>query len=134
MSETPKMSAFIRAASIGGAWALAINLVLYYVAVAAGWWDETVLTALGEPITLFNVAAFSIAPALVAGILAGFLARTGSRGRNIFLGIAAVVFVVMIFPSAALDAPAPMVWVLEIMHGAVAVPVVMSINKVFPTA
>ena len=134
MSETPKMSAFIRAASIGGAWALAINLVLYYVAVAAGWWDTAFITPMGAPIVAFNVALFSIAPALLAGVLAGFLARNGRRGRNLFLGIAVVVFVLMIFPSAAIGAPTSMVWVLEIMHGAVAVPVVMSINKVFPAA
>jgi nitrate reductase NapE component len=70
----------------------------------------------------------------VAGLLAGLLARSGARGRKLFLGIAAAVFIVMIFPSATIGAPTSMVWMLEIMHGAVAVPVVMSIDKVFTGA
>lgn len=134
MTTTPSMPAFLRAAAIGGAWALAINLALYYVAIAAGWWDTSFVTPIGEPILAFNVAVFSVVPALIAGLLAGFLARSGSRGRKIFLGIAAVVFVVMIFPSASIGAPTSMVWLLEIMHGAAAVPIVMAIDGVFKNA
>jgi peptidoglycan/LPS O-acetylase OafA/YrhL len=77
------------------------------------------------PITVGPVMMFSFVPALFAGVLLAVLARFSRRPVRIFLALAAVVFVLMLFPPFSIaGAPLGMILALELMHVVAAVTIV----------
>lgn len=122
----PGAAALFRAGGIAAAIAVVLNIVLFY----AGTMDPSVLNPTGQPISLGAVLAFSVIPPLAAAaLLYGLLRFVPGRALPIFWAIAAVVFVAFIFGPFSLGAPAGMVWTLQLMHVAVAVPTVWLLTR-----
>lgn len=122
----PGVAALFRAGGVAALVAAVLNTVIFY----AGTMDPSVLNPAGQPISLGAVLAFSVIPPLAAAALLYALLRwTPGRALPIFWGIAAVVFVAFIFGPFSLGAPAGMVWTLQIMHVAVAVPTVWFLTR-----
>lgn len=129
-SLTPKnvpVGLALREAAIAGAVAALINAIIYYAVrffVIQG--PLLVETPQGDILGIVPVLIASILPALIAGLIYWALDRFLANPNPAFLGVSAVVFIVMIFgPLNATNDPAAG-WTLEIMHGVVAVPVIMA--------
>jgi hypothetical protein len=114
--------------SIGSIWtagiagaivAAAINVVLFLVGRALGWFSETALTPMGRPVEAFGAVVFSILGVLggtvVYTILSRFMATP--RANRWFVIIAIVVLVLMIpTPLGIPGAPTSQIILMEIMH------------------
>lgn len=117
--KKPPVGAVLRAGLIATAAALGINAVLYFVGSLFGWFPETVLTPMGEPLTIVNIVLLTaiggVAGTLVYLLLSRFLAKT--RADTVFMVLAVLVIVAMaITPLQLPGAPVMMIVMLEIMH------------------
>ena len=128
-TSVPPVPTFLRAGALAGVLALVVNVALYYVAVAGGFWDFSIQSPAGGPITVAPVAIFSLAPAIVGALLAWVLVRFVPAGLAVFQVVALVVFVAFLFPPFQLGAPTGMVWTLQLMHVVVAVPTVVGVLR-----
>lgn len=128
-TSRPPISAFLRVGVLAGLLALVVNVALYYAAQAGGFWDLSIQSPAGGPITVAPVAVFSLLPAVVGALLAWVLVRFVPRGLAVFQIVALAVFTVFLFPPFQLGAPTGMVWTLQLMHVVVAVPTVIGVLR-----
>jgi hypothetical protein len=93
------------------------NAVLYFIGAALGWIPNTVLTEMGQPITIVLVVASTIVALVVATIVYSILNRFTSNPNRWFMIIAVIVLVVSAMrPLSLPGAPVMMIVVLEVMH------------------
>ena len=117
----------LKEAAIAGAIAAVINFIFFYVArLIIGGPLSVVDSPVGESIGIVPILLFSIIPALVAGVLYWALDKFLANPNPAFLGISALVFIGFIFGPISSAANPAIGWILEIMHGVVAVPVIMA--------
>lgn len=120
----------LKAAGLAGLIAAAINFIVYYAArlMIGGplLVDPPGPAPLGS-LPISAVVVFSIVPALGAGIVFWALDRFLADPRRVFLIIAAVIFILFIYPPLPATTSAATAWTLQILHGVVAVPVVMAL-------
>jgi hypothetical protein len=94
------------------------NLLVYLVATTLFGQEllvpgpEGVMTAIGH----IPVVLFSVAPAILAALLAAFLARRTAAPRRLFLGIALAVLLLSFLSPFTVDASASTRLTLELMH------------------
>ena len=114
------------AAGLAAVIATAINLVLFAIGRATGAISPTVEVVPGMgPLEWTNVALLSVGPPFVAALILFALARFLARPLAVFYGVSVVVFVLFLFgPLNMAGASAAQVWLMELMHVVVAVPVV----------
>jgi hypothetical protein len=126
-SNKQTLGTFVKAGLIGGAIALVINFILYFIGNTINGEPLSIQqpgTTAIQALPIFGVITFSLVPGLIAGALYGILKRFSSRARVIFLVIAAVIFILMFFgpPNAAQSTVT--LWVLLLMHIGTAAPVI----------
>jgi hypothetical protein len=120
-TQTVGFSKAIQAGLMAGVIAAVINAVLFLVASAMGFFPSSVLTPLGQPFSLVPFVVMSLLPSLVASLIYTLITRFARNPNQIFLWVAAAVFVFMFFnPFMLKGAPAGMLVTLEIMHVVVA--------------
>jgi hypothetical protein len=127
-----EIGAFVRAGLIGGIIAFVINLVLYFLGNALNSGPLMIKqpgTGAILALPIFAVAAFSIAPGLIAGGLFGLLKRFSAKARVIFLVIAVVIFALFFMGPFGAAQSTVTLWILQLMHLGTAIPVIAMILK-----
>ena len=120
----------LKAAGLAGLIAAVINFLVYYAArlIIGG---PLVVDPPGpppeSPLPVVVVIVASIVPALGAGLVYWGLDRFLPNPNRVFLIVSAVVFIAFMFNPITAAATSAVGWTLEIMHGVVAVPVVMTL-------
>src|SRR5262245_12411912 len=109
------------ASLLAGLGATAANVVVYFIAAAAGAIPPTVLVPTMNnppaPLTVLPVMFNSFVPALVAGVLLALLNRFVRRPVQVFRIVAAVVLLVSFANPLTIPAvPLAMIIALDLMH------------------
>ncbi len=93
------------------------NAVLYFIGAALGWMPDTVLTPMGQPVTIVPVVASTVIALVVATIVYSILNRFTGNPNRWFTIIAVIVLVVSAASPLSLPgAPTMMIVLLEVMH------------------
>jgi hypothetical protein len=117
VSSKPSFGAVLRAGVIGGVVGTVINVVLYYLGAAFGWFPESVILPTGGPLQVSNVLIISVAGTIGAIIVYALLNRFVNDPNRWFAIIVIVVLALMAFsPFSIPGAPMGMIVMLEIMH------------------
>ena len=117
----------LKEAAIAGVIAAVINFVFVLVArLVTGVGGLVVDTPATDIVTMPFIIAFSIVPALIAGVVYWALDRFLANPNPAFLGISALVFIAFLIGPIASTDSAAVGWILQITHGIVAVPVIMA--------
>jgi Family of unknown function (DUF6069) len=128
--QTVGIGKFVQAGLIGGVIATIINLVLYFLGNAINGGPMLVKPpgiATIQAVPWFMVIVQSVLAGVIAGALYGLLARFTTRASTIFLGIAAVIFILFFFNPLLAAQNVTTIVVLEIMHLVVAALVIWRI-------
>jgi hypothetical protein len=106
------------ASLLAGVAAAAVNLVVYFIASAAGAIPQTVLIpGMNQPVTFVPVILNSFVPAILAGVLLALLNRFTRRPVRIFRIVAAVLLVLSFAnPLTIPGAPLSMILALDFIH------------------
>ena len=99
--------------------AAVINAILFYIGVAAGDFPASVITPMGEPITVVAVVFMSILTIVLGTIGYTVLSRLTANPNRWFMIATAIVFIVMFISPIQLQSAGAsllMVVLLEIMH------------------
>jgi len=130
-SPKPTIASVARATGIAIGVAIAINIVLYFIATSAGWLPAP--TAMGTEITLLPVLIFTIGPSIIGALLYFAMTRFLSpveRANRIFVIVASIALIVMAGSPFSLPNPTfGTALILEIMHLAVGLPVMYFLTK-----
>ncbi len=116
----------------GGVIAAVINAVIYFAAQSVNGGPLLVQTPQAltpQPLTLFAVLLFSVAPGLLAGVVYWALARFTRAPTRWFSILAGIVLGLFLVPPLVAASGAITVWALELMHVGAAVPIVWTILK-----
>lgn len=130
----PALRPFLTAGLIGGAVAVALNLVLYYVgaALAGGELLAVLPGSTGPaPMPLIAVVLFSLVPGVVAGAAYWGLHRATKRPTAWLLAIAALAFLAF-FPGPFNVASGTTLVILELMHVTTAAPILWFLLRAQP--
>mgnify|MGYP000986081580 CR=1 FL=1 len=93
------------------------NALLYFIGAALGWMPDTVLTPMGQPITVVPVIASTVIALVVATIVYSLLNRFTANPNRWFTIVAVIVLVVSaVSPLSLPGAPTMMIVLLEVMH------------------
>lgn len=93
------------------------NAILYFIGAALGWMPDTVLTPMGQPVTVVQVIASTVIALVVATIVYSLLNRFTRNPNRWFTIIAVIVLVVSaVSPLSLPGAPTMMIVLLEVMH------------------
>ena len=93
------------------------NALLYFIGAALGWMPDTVLTPMGQPVTVVQVIASTVIALVVATIVYSILNRFTRNPNRWFTIIAVIVLVVSaVSPLSLPGAPTMMIVLLEVMH------------------
>lgn len=123
MVSTQKVSLgrILQAGLMAGVVAAVVNVVIFLIGSAMGFFPSSVITPAGQPLSLAPVIMMSLIPSIVAGGVYALIARFARNPSQIFLWVAAAVFVLMFFgPFSIKGATTGMIVSLEIMHVVVA--------------
>ncbi len=127
MAQRPTLSLpkLLAAAGLAALIATSVNLTLFAIGRATGALSPTVEVVAGMgPLEWSSVALLSLVPPFVAALILFALARFLARPLPAFYGMSAVVFVLFAFGPLNMEgASAAQVWLMELMHVVVAVPV-----------
>lgn len=127
----PGVGAVLRAGAIGTVVAVALNLVLYFVATTIA--ALPVMSSMGQPITLIPVLLFTAGAGIAATILYLILTRFLAQGRanTVFLVISSLVLIGMAFtPITGIPNPTvTTVLMLESMHLVAALPPMSTLTR-----
>jgi len=106
------------ASLLAGIAAIVANVVVYFIASAAGAIPQSVLIpGMNQPITVVLVILNSFVPAILAAVLLALLNRFTRRPVRIFRIIAAVLLVLSFAnPLTLPGAPLAMILALDLMH------------------
>lgn len=97
--------------------AAVVNALLYFIGAALGWIPDTVLTPMGQPVTIVPVVASTVFTLVVATIVYSILNRFTSNPNRWFTIIAVIVLLLSaVSPLSLPGAPVMMIVVLEVMH------------------
>jgi len=97
--------------------AAVVNVILFFVGQALNAFPSTVITPMGQPITVGPVAIVTILSILVGTLGYTILSRLTANSNRWFTIIAAVVLIGMaITPFTLPGAPVLMIVILELMH------------------
>lgn len=127
VSSNVSLTAALQAAGIAGIITAAINFIVYYAARLIIGGPLTANTPVGDSVGLVPVLVLSIAAPLLAGLVFWGLDRFVTNPTRPFLMIAAIVFLVFMYNPIPAAATPAIGWTLEIMHGVVAVPVILAL-------
>ena len=93
------------------------NALLYLIGAALGWMPDTVLTPMGQPITVVPVIASTVIALVVATIVYSILNRFTANPNRWFTIVAVIVLLVSaVSPLQLPGAPTMMIVLLEVMH------------------
>ena len=106
------------ASLLAGIGAIVANVLIYFIASAAGAIPQSVLIpGMNQPITVVLVILNSFVPAILAAVLLALLNRFTRRPVRIFRIIAAVLLVLSFAnPLTLPGAPLAMILALDLMH------------------
>jgi hypothetical protein len=106
------------ASLLAGIGAVIVNVVIFFLASAAGAIPQTVLVpGVNQPVTVVPVILQSFVPAIPAGVLLALLNRFTRRPIRIFRIVAAILLVISFAnPFTIPGAPLEMILVLNFMH------------------
>ena len=106
------------ASLLAGIGAVVANVVIYFIAAAAGAIPQSVLIpGMNQPVTVVPVIFNSFVPAILAAVLLALLNRFTRRPVRIFRIIAAVLLVLSFAnPLTIPGAPLAMILALDLMH------------------
>ena len=115
------LTQIFQAGAIAGAIATVVNVVLFLIASAMGFFPSSVVTPMGQPFSVVPVIISSLIGALGGAAGYAIVQRFAKDTNRVFLIVAAVVFVLAFFnPFGIQNAPAGMIVTLELMHVVVA--------------
>ena len=120
-TQTASFGKAVQTGLMAGVVAAVVNVVIFLIASAMGFFPSSVITPAGQPFSLVPVIMMSLLPSIVAGGVYALIARFARNANQIFLWVAAAVFIFMFFsPFSIKGAPTGMIVSLEIMHVVVA--------------
>lgn len=108
-----------------------INLILFFIGKAAGFFPDTVLIPnQNAPLNFVNFIISSIVPSLVAGLVMGLIYKFAKKPKKVF-NIISIVLVLLSFinPFFIPGAPIMMAVMLNLMHIVVAGNLMYIFNK-----
>lgn len=108
--------ALLRAGLIAGVAITAVNVALYAALRASGGWSLQALTPMGVPIDIWSVLLLSFVPPLLGAALLGTLDRLMPRASSVFVAVAAMVYLLFLFPPLDMGAPVSMIAALQVMN------------------
>jgi hypothetical protein len=115
----PAIGAIWRKGVIAAIVGAVINALLYVIGAALGGFPTSVLTPLGQPITLVTVIIMSVVTILAGALVYTVLSRITANPNRWFIIVTAIVFIVMIYsPITLMSVGAPLLRIvlLELMH------------------
>ena len=120
MSTTkPAIGAIWRNGVIAAVIAAVLNAILYLVGAATGNMPQTVLTPMGQPITIAPMIIMSILPLLIGTLAYTILTRfvNNPLANRIFVIVSILLLIGMAFSPLQLPgAPLGMIVILEVAH------------------
>ena len=120
MSTTkPAIGAIWRNGVIAAVIAAVLNAILYLVGAATGNMPQTVLTPMGQPITIAPMIIMSILPLLIGALAYTILTRfvNNPLANRIFVIVSILLLIGMAFSPLQLPtAPLGMIVILEVAH------------------
>lgn len=108
-----------------------INVILFFIGKAAGFFPDTVLIPnQNAPLNFVNFIISSIVPSLIAGLVMGLIYRFAKKPKKVF-NIISIVLLVLSFanPFFIPGAPIMMAVMLNVMHVVVAGDLMYVFNK-----
>ena len=108
-----------------------INVILFFIGKASGFFPDTVLIPnQNAPLNFVNFIISSIAPSLIAGLVMGLIYKFAKKPKKIF-NIISIVLVLLSFinPFFIPAAPIMMIVILNLMHIVVAGDLMFVFNK-----
>lgn len=106
----------LRAGLIAAAAITVVNVAIYGALRWSGAWSLQALTPMGRPIDLLSVVLLSFVPPLLGAVLLGALDRMMPRASSVFVAVAAMVYLLFLFPPLDMGAPVAMVAALQLMN------------------
>lgn len=123
----------IKGALLGGAVAAAINVVIYFLGGLAGavYVTNTPEGGVpGEAIPFYHMLISTMVPAVVGGLLlAGLVKLTAKRAWPIFLGLSAIIYVLMVPGPFMQLASKPAAIAFEFMHVVAVAGILLGIRR-----
>lgn len=117
----------LQAGVLGGLIAAVINTIIFFIGQALNGGTLNVTTPQGTSLPLSAVLMFSIVPGVVAGALYYAFKRFSVQANRNFLILAAVVFILFIFPPFQAATDSISLITLQILHVGTALPILWAL-------